>query len=374
LAALLLDCTAFLSLTDLGFQLPAYREHPHEIEMSRKQRDAYDALQDQLLRELQDRLGAGDKSLLAAYLQSLLAYPNSCFRAEVVEDSNGKVVASAPALLSPALSEVEGKAEGGEEQIFPKEEWLLKLVKAEHAQGRRVLVFCRQTATRDITARLVSLLGRAGLRADVLKASVGTQVREEWLRRRVGKGMLDVLITNPKLVEVGLDLIDFQTTVWYETEWSLYTLMQASRRTWRIGQVQDVDVHFVVYRDTMEHHAASLVGQKLAAAQLLYGDSVEGALVDQADSGHGFLADLARSVIEGTQVLDLGKLFHQVADPATSARMARADGNASAESQFIGLTLPQVSEDLELAEGVSEALQESVALRIPTSAKQMALF
>jgi superfamily II DNA or RNA helicase len=374
LAALLLDCTAFLSLTDLGFQLPAYREHPHEIEMSREQRDAYDALQDQLLRELQDRLGAGDKSLLAAYLQSLLAYPNSCFRAEVVEDSNGKVVASAPALLSPALSEVEGKAEGGEEQIFPKEEWLLKLVKAEHAQGRRVLVFCRQTATRDITARLVSLLGRAGLRADVLKASVGTQVREEWLRRRVGKGMLDVLITNPKLVEVGLDLIDFQTTVWYETEWSLYTLMQASRRTWRIGQVQDVDVHFVVYRDTMEHHAASLVGQKLAAAQLLYGDSVEGALVDQADSGHGFLADLARSVIEGTQVLDLGKLFHQVADPATSARMARADGNASAESQFIGLTLPQVSEDLELAEGVSEALQESVALRIPTSAKQMALF
>jgi len=88
--------------------------------------------------------------------------------------------------------------------------------------------------------------------------------------------------------------------------------MQASRRTWRIGQVKDVDVHFVVYRDTMEHRAASLVGQKLAAAQLLYGDSVEGALIDQSDSGHGFLADLARSVIERAEVTDLNQLFRQV--------------------------------------------------------------
>ncbi|MCL4486818.1 MAG: hypothetical protein M1570_01650 [Chloroflexi bacterium] len=97
----------------------------------------------------------------------------------------------------------------------------MNLCKKERDLGRRVLVFCRQTGTRDITERLARLLGRAGLRVDILKASVGTQVREEWLRRRVGKGMIDVLITNPKLVEVGLDLVDFQTTVWFESEYSL---------------------------------------------------------------------------------------------------------------------------------------------------------
>lgn len=357
LAAILLDNTAFLSLTDLGFQLPEYREHPHEIQMADDQSEAYNALQEQLLEELKERLQAGDRSLLAAYLQSLLAYPNSCFRAEVIQDSKGVFVASAPALSG---------IKGGDERLFPKEEWLIKLAKAERDRGRRVLVFCRQTANRDITARLARILRRAGLRADVLKASVGTQVREEWLRRRVGKEMIDVLITNPRLVETGLDLIDFQTTVWYEIEYSLYTLMQASRRTWRIGQVNDVDVHFLVYRDTMEHRAASLVGQKLAAAQLLYGDSVEGALVDQADSGHGFLADLARSVIEGAHVTDLGKLFRQA---------SRSIGHGHGESGFIGAVLPSGNRDeAEITAGVSEALQDSFALKAPTSARQISLF
>lgn len=352
LAAVLLDNTAFLSLTDLGFQLPEYREHPHEIEMADDQREAYNALEEQLMEELKERLQNGDRSFLAAYLQSLLAYPNCCFRAEVIQDSKGEFVASAPAL--------------GDDRLFPKEVWLIELAKAERDRGRRVLVFCRQTATRDITGRLARILWHAGLRADVLKASVGTQVREEWLRRRVGKEMIDVLITNPRLVETGLDLIDFQTTVWFETEYSLYTLMQASRRTWRIGQVHNVDIHFAVYRDTMEHRAASLVGQKLAAAQLLYGDSVEGALVDQADSGHGFLADLARSVIEGTQVADLGKLFRQA---------SRSIGNDQSESEFIGAKLPSGNyNETEIVAGVSEAMQDSFALKASASARQISLF
>jgi hypothetical protein len=201
----------------------------------------------------------------------------------------------------------------------------------------------------------------------VLKASVGTQVREEWLRRRVGKGMIDVLITNPKLVEVGLDLIDFQTTVWYEVEYSIYTMMQASRRTWRIGQINDVDVHFAVYRDSMEHRAASLVGQKLAAAQLLYGDSVEGALVEQADSGHGFLADLARSVIEGADVPDLGSLFRQVS--------LGGNGHGSVTNEFIcAMAMAKVADESDIASGVDEAMGKSLVLRQLTSTKQIALF
>jgi len=360
LAALLLDGSAFVNLSDLGFQLPGYHEFPHTIPMAHDQRAAYDALEDRLIEELKARIAEGDRSLLAAYLQSLLAYPNSCFRREVVRDSTGEVVASAPALIDPS--------NGSAERLFPKEEWLIALARAEQARGRRLLVFCRQTATRDITERLVQILGRAGLRADVLKASVGTQVREEWLRRRVGKGMIDVLITNPRLVETGLDLVDFQTTVWYEMEYSIYTMMQASRRTWRIGQVNDVEVHFAVYRDTMEHRAASLVGQKLAAAQLLYGDSVEGALVEQADSGHGFLADLARSVIEGAEVVDLGKLFHQVS-------RSNGNGNGHSESEFIGaVAMPSVSDESDLASGGDEAMGQSSLFQPLTSTRQMTLF
>ena len=359
LAALLLDCSAFVNLSDLGFQLPGYREFPHEIPMAQDQREAYDALEEQLMDELKERIEQGDRSLLAAYLQSLLAYPNSCFRAEVVKDSEGNFVASAPALVN--------ESNGSKDRLFPKEEWLVNLAKEEQRRGRRVLVFCRQTGTRDITDRLVRILGRAGLRADVLKASVGTQVREEWLHHRVGKGMIDVLVTNPRLVETGLDLIDFQTTVFFEVEYSVYTMTQASRRTWRIGQTQDVEVHFAVYRDTMEHRAASLVGQKLAAAQLLYGDSVEGALVEQSDSGHGFLADLARSVIEGADVPDLGCLFRQIS--------VSGNGHANVSSEFIGSSLPILTSDAtEILAGSAAALSEPPGLVNSVSTRQMALF
>lgn len=318
----LLDSTAFLALSDLGFEMPEYREEPVLLSMTREQRAAYEHLQTTLEDELRARLVEGDHSLLGAYLQSLLSYPNACFRQEIVRAKDGQVVATAPGL--------------GEDKIFHKEEWLLNLARQERVQGRRLLVFCRQTGTRDITTRLKTLLQREGLKSIVLNASVGTQAREEWLRKRLGEG-LDVLITNPKLVETGLDLVAFQSTAFFELDYSVYTMQQAARRTWRLGQVDDVSVYFAVYADTMEHRAMGLVAQKLAAALLLTGDAVEGALVQQTDSGRGFLADLARSVIEGAQVADLNSLFRE------------RTRDSSAASQFLGATMQDLRAELAAA-------------------------
>ncbi len=88
-------------------------------------------------------------------------------------------------------------------------------------------------------------------------------------------------------------------------------MQQAARRTWRLGQVDEVVTYYAVYADTMEHRAMGLIAQKLAAALLLTGDAVEGALVQQTDSGRGFLADLAKSVISGAQIADLNSLFRE---------------------------------------------------------------
>ena len=307
LVTLLLDSTAFLRLADLGFELPNYAEVPRILSMDPEQAEAYEQLRDTLESVVRARLAQGDHSLLGAYLQALLSYPNACFRQEEVTDPEGTVVAIAPSL--------------GEERLYPKERWLLELVKKEREKGRRVLVFCRQTATRDITHRLAEILRREGVKVAVLSASVGTQTRERWLKRRARRG-IDVLITNPRLVETGLDLVAFQTSVFYEIEYSLYTLMQAARRTWRLGQVYDVKVYYTVYAGTMEYRAMTLIAQKLAAALLLYGDAVEGALVQQADTGRGFLADLAKSVIEGAEVADLNQLFAQ----QNQERILQGDG------------------------------------------------
>ena len=38
---------------------------------------------------------------------------------------------------------------------------------------------------------------------------------------RVKQG-IDVMICHPRLVQTGLDLIDFPTLIWYETEFSIF--------------------------------------------------------------------------------------------------------------------------------------------------------
>ncbi|MFR8333599.1 MAG: helicase C-terminal domain-containing protein [Oscillospiraceae bacterium] len=62
-----------------------------------------------------------------------------------------------------------------------------------------------------------------------------TEKREEWVEKRVKSG-LQVLITNPRCVETGLDLNAFTTLIFYSMGYNLFTLRQASRRSWRINQ------------------------------------------------------------------------------------------------------------------------------------------
>jgi hypothetical protein len=142
----------------------------------------------------------------------------------------------------------------------------------------------------------------------VLRSTVATHRREAWVKRYVRKG-LDVLICNPRLVQTGLDLVDFATSIFYEIEYSVYLVQQASRRTWRLGQTQPVEIYFPIYAGTMEHRAVGHVGRKVAAAQLLYGDDIAGALVQEAEVDYGFLESLAREVIENTDLPDLGQIF-----------------------------------------------------------------
>ena len=54
-----------------------------------------------------------------------------------------------------------------------------------------------------------------------------------------------MLITNPRLVPTGLDLVNFASVVFAEVEYSLDALWQALRRVWRLGQTRpDFDVLF----------------------------------------------------------------------------------------------------------------------------------
>ena len=91
------------------------------------------------------------------------------------------------------------------------------------------------------------------------------------MEKRVKSG-LQVLITNPKCVETGLDLNAFTTLIFYSMGYNLFTLRQASRRSWRINQTAPrVEVYLLYYADTMQAKAMKLMASKLAVAGIIEG-------------------------------------------------------------------------------------------------------
>jgi SNF2 family DNA or RNA helicase len=291
----LLDTTVFLSLKDLGLSLPHYAEEVVTLSMTTAQAGQYRKME----KKLRD-LALNNRRYLSTWLQWTLARPNSAFRDEMVEvdevDRQGEVLRKKLLMELPAI--VDG-------DTLPKETWLVDFCRAERQQGHKVLIYLRQTGTRDIQDRILQILRDGGVRAEVLTSGVNPRKREEWIAKRVFG--LDALVVNPKLVETGLDLIAFSSVVFAEIEYSLYTLWQAVRRVWRLGQTKPVKAIFSVYGDAMEARALALMGRKMKAAQLLYGDEVGGAIVPEGDDD--ILMKLAREAMESADLPDLQSLF-----------------------------------------------------------------
>ena len=148
----------------------------------------------------------------------------------------------------------------------------------------------------DVTARLQRILGNEGIRTAVLRANVDTSKREAWYAREIKEGV-QVVISHPKLVETGLDLLDFPTILFYESGYSLHTLRQASRRSWRIGQRQPGRVKFLCYEGTMQTACLRLMGKKLLVALTMEG-KFAGEGLQTINEDDDMLSAMARELVE----------------------------------------------------------------------------
>jgi hypothetical protein len=61
----------------------------------------------------------------------------------------------------------------------------------------------------DVTARLQRILSNEGIRTAVLRASVDTSKRGAWHARQIKEGV-QVVLSHPKLVETGLDYVEYR--------------------------------------------------------------------------------------------------------------------------------------------------------------------
>ncbi len=322
--------TVFLRLADVASELPEYDEQVLLSSMDSEedtrsgsgtgstgysQRSAYDTVFEELRKELAAALKSGSKRLLATYLQTLLAYPDGCTRGETVFDPRtGDVIVQVPPL--------------SHERLYPKEKALVDLVAAERMAGRRVLVYVTHTGTRDVTGRMDDILTRHGFKVAVMKAdAVAPNKREKWVADRVKQG-IDVLICHPRLVQTGLDLIDFPTIIWEEIDYSTYVMRQASRRSWRIGQTRPVKVVYMAYRNTLQADALKLVAKKLQSSLAVEGELPEDGLAAFGDDGDDLMMALARRIVSGDEEADdetVETVFAQARDAESTAEELLVD-------------------------------------------------
>ena len=350
----LLEYTAFLSLSDMGKDLPSYEEIPVALDMPEDVGECYQAVQNVLQKVLKNDRKAAQK-ILSAYLNLLTVYPDQPYdQPEVIHPITGMPI-------------VTPKSCGDFSRLFPKEEKVLELVRQKTANGERVLIYTSWTRT-DSQQKLLKLLQENGYRTEILAPQIATEKREEWVDKRVKKG-LQVLITNPRCVETGLDLNAFTTIIFYSMGYNLFTLRQASRRSWRINQTEPkVEVYMLYYADTLQAKAMKLMASKLAVAGIIEGTFSEEGLAAMSDV-KDLTSQMAKELAAGIRdnVEDIAAAFKKMAvvNPNRKAAVQpAAKGSALPASNFApaavddGTRSVQTAASRELYEGLLARTQE----------------
>jgi SNF2-related domain/Helicase conserved C-terminal domain len=300
LPELLLERTAFVRLEDISENLPTYDEIVVSVDMADEQEKAYRSLEADLTQETKKALVRGDMRMLGKMLQSLLGYTDGCRSEECVHlEVKGvdRIVGSAPALAI---------------DLLPKEERLLQILGTERKEGRKVAIFLEHTGTRDLIPVLREKLMEHGFSPLILRSTtIKPEHREEWLNKQMETGSYDCLISNPNLVKTGLDLLEFPTIVFFQCGYSVFTLRQASRRSWRIGQELPVRVFFMSYADSMQERALSLMAQKMETSLAVEGVLSDQGLTAMSSSENSLFVEMARALVRSEKVESVDEAWNR---------------------------------------------------------------
>lgn len=365
-----IECTAFMRLEDLRQALPPYREDVVVVDMDDDQATAYRELEQEYERVYKEADWKRKLPIAGARLQDCMSYPDTCTEAlarDLALDSGGETVEHLSAPTLPG------------ERTYPKERTLVQMLEAQRRRGRRSMVFYENTHARDLGPRLLGLIRGHGFRAELLRSTVPAEDREEWIERRVREGV-EVLITNPALIETGLDMIPFPGVFWAQISFRTERVWQGSHRPLRPGQTEDCEVYFLVYRGTKQYPALKLIADKVHKANVFGGDLIGNGLDLEAEADT--TEALAREFLECTEGHQEGleEMFQQREDEFQAGEEylddSFADEDWSAESTYelssldtaehLGgaLSLVQISfGSLMSAETTDELVQQEAELR-----------
>jgi len=254
---------------------------------------------------------------------------------------------------------------GDFDTIGAKERAVLDIVRRKVENGERVLVYTSWTRT-DSQKKLLKLLTEEGYRTEIMSEKIRPNAREEWVQKRLSAGM-QVLITNPSLVETGLDLNAFTTLVFYSMGYKLFTLRQASRRSWRINQTAPrVEVYMLYYKNTMQHKAMKLMASKLAVAGIIEGNFTEEGLAAMSDV-QDMTSQMAKELMLGIKdnVEDIASAFKKMAVINPERSRPKTEGAEECPPAEAGLPVHELSAAMQ-----AESVAEPVPAPIPVAPRR----
>ncbi len=296
----LIDCAVFLSLNDMGKHLPDYEEIPIKLDLKPEIQKEYDRIES-AFRNVMNQRDSTSRKLMSSFLSLMTTYPDQPYNAEPIHYPK-----SDQAVIEPKdLSDID--------ELHEKDIATLDIVERKVKNGEKVLIYTSWVKI-DTQDKLTKLLEDKGYKVAVLEQRVKPEKREEWVEKKLESG-IDVLITNPSLVETGLDLNAFTTLIYYNIGYNLFTFRQSSRRSWRINQTAPrIEVYILFYKGVMQARAIKLMASKLAAATLVEGNFSDEGLAAMSDCTD-MTSQLARELTKGIrdEVEDVAAMFKKMA-------------------------------------------------------------
>jgi hypothetical protein len=297
----LMSNCAFLELNDMGYALPPYQEVPVVVNMDEDHFAAYTEIGHEIMSTMRSTEGLGGMNSVSTFINAMYQYADTPFNVPEITtyDKNGYC----HSLGMPYNFD--------QSEFTPKKlEQLISTMDSEiYEHGRKNLVYVKYTgkqAFNQVDTWLYEELKKRGYKVGILRSSgkydgikmpKNSRAREEWLHKMMAKHDWDILITNPRLVKVGLDLLSFPNIHFFQMDYSTYDYMQASRRSWRLKQTKPVKVFTYVYKDTIQEKALQHIARKIDAAMAMQGKFSEEGLRAMADSSDGMNA-LAKQLMK----------------------------------------------------------------------------
>lgn len=364
--------TVWGKIEDLNYPMPKYSE---SVEVAGIEPEILKAMSDthaEALRIL-GTLPEDAKPSFGAVTKSMLYMSNNPFKSyDLRLKYKGEVIGEVH--TQPIFTD--------ETYITMKERRMLDLVQKNLDSDRKVMIYTYFNKTAYSYERIAKVLNQElpNLSFAIMPESLSPEKIGDWFVSASVKH--DVVIVPYKRVATGLDIPQYPEIIFYEEEYNIREILQASRRPYRaVIQKNDVHVNHLV-QSGPQAIAMKLISEKIAASKIVEGevyseegvesfavDSIEIALKQRLAEGVGNLevpnfatteieegrgrpwTTLEQTYIDLIAELNEDALKEIVPETVTNIHTAETEDLEVSESEEV-----LISDDFEIAEETAEAI------------------